>query len=213
MLADWWTTVAASSGATAGLLALVAVLVTVDAILPVLPSETAVVSAGVLAASPGRVPLAALIGVVAVAAVAGDLLAFAVGRRHAATWDRHRERRTRRGAALRWASAALSRNTTALVASARFVPGGRTAVTLSAGAMRLPWRLVARCAAVGALAWASAFSLLGFAGGRVFADNLVLALLAGVLAVGVATGFAELARWALGRRAVRSATPGAPVTG
>ncbi len=178
---------------TAWLLAVAAAFVTLDAVLPVLPSETALVTVGVLAAT-GVFSLQASLVALAAAAFAGDLLAFALGRSAAPRWERVRATATRRGAVMRGASAALGRYGVGLVASARFVPAGRTAVTVSAGAsgMRLP--LFAVGAAVGSVAWATAFTLTGYLGGLAFAGNPAIGLLVGLGVVALVALLTEAVR-------------------
>jgi membrane-associated protein len=158
------------------LLLVVGALVTLDALLPVLPSETAVVTAGVVVAASGVTSLPWLVAAAAVAALAGDVLSYTLGRTGRARWTHHRLVATRRAAALRYAQDALDRRGPVLVALARFVPGGRTAVTLSAGAAAMPRRRFVVAAALGAVVWAAVFATAGFVGGRVLADNLVLAV-------------------------------------
>jgi membrane protein DedA with SNARE-associated domain len=178
---------------TAWLLAVAAAFVTLDAVLPVLPSETALVTVGVLA-STGVVSLEASLVALAAAAFAGDLLAFALGRSAAPRWERLRATATRRGAVMRGASAALGRYGVGLVASARFVPAGRTAVTVSAGAsgMRPPMFILG--AALGSLAWATAFTVTGYLGGLAFAGNPAIGLLVGLGVVALVALLTEVLR-------------------
>lgn len=72
-----------------------------------------------------------------------------------------------------------------MIIAARFVPGGRTAATFTAGVIRYrPRRFVAWATAAGAL-WASYAGLAGYLGGRVFEERPLLAL---ALAFGLAAG-------------------------
>lgn len=173
----------------AALLLAVALLVAGDAVLPVLPSESAVVSAGVLAAATGLTSLPWLMVVAASAAVIGDLMSYRLGRTGAVRWENLRDSTTRRGAALRYAHSALERRGPTMVATSRFVPAGRTAVTLSAGAAAMPIRSFAVASAVGASVWATAFASAGFVGGQVLGDNVVVAL---TLAAGLVVALAVL---------------------
>lgn len=183
----------------AAVLAVVAVFVALDAVLPVLPSETAVVTLGVLAAADAIAIPAALL-VITAAAIGGDVASFTLGRTFTGHWARLRQSPTRRGAALRAADAALVRQGTTIVASARFVPGGRTAVTLSAGAAGVQRRRFVAAAAVGALAWTGVFLTLGYVGGRVVGDNLLLGLAVGLALVVLVSAVTEAVRRARGAR-------------
>jgi membrane protein DedA with SNARE-associated domain len=178
---------------TAWLLAVAAAFVTLDAVLPVLPSETALVSVGVLA-STGVFSVQASLVALAAAAFAGDLLAFGLGRSAAPRWERLRATATRRGAVMRGASAALGRYGVGLVASARFVPAGRTAVTVSAGASGMPMPVFVLGAVVGSVAWATAFTLTGYLGGLAFADNPAIGLLVGLGVVALVALLTEVVR-------------------
>jgi membrane protein DedA with SNARE-associated domain len=160
----------------AAVLLAVALLVAGDAVLPVLPSETAVVSAGLLVAATGVTSLPWVMVVAASAAVVGDLMSYRLGRTGAVRWARARGSATRHGAALRYAQTALDRRGPAMVSTSRFVPGGRTAVTLSAGAAAMPLRSFVVASAVGASLWATAFAVAGFVGGQTLGDNLLVAL-------------------------------------
>ena len=84
--------------------------------------------------------------------------------------------------------------------TARFIPGGRTAVTIASGVTRQPRRRFMAFDALAATIWAGYASLLGYVGGRTFENNHTLAF-------GVAFGLAvtgtvliEAARWLRGRR-------------
>ena len=135
-----------------------------DAVLPVLPSETTVLAGGVLC-SQGALDLGPLLAMAAAGAVAGDLTAVAAGGRLP---ERPRERgrlsrvlgRILAGTERR-VHAGLARHPYVVLLVARFVPGGRTAVTVSAGRSAVPLaRLVAPIAAAG-LVWAVVVSLVG----------------------------------------------------
>ncbi len=91
-----------------------------------------------------------------------------------------------------------------LIVVARFIPGGRTAVTLGAGTLAYPWRRFAIFDAIAALIWALYASLLGYFGGKAFEHAAWIGLL---LALGIAfavTGGVEAVRWYLRRRASQS---------
>ena len=167
-----------------------------DAIVPIVPSETAVVTAGVVAAN-GDLNLMLIVAAAATGAFLGDNCAYLIGHTfgHRATDRFSGEKGKRR---FKWAEEQLDERGGELIMVARFIPGGRTAVTLSAGTLGYPWRRFAAFDAVAALVWALYASLLGYYGGKTFESvwGLVLAL---VTAFAIAAGI-ELTRWLLKRR-------------
>lgn len=170
-----------------------------DALLPVVPSETVVITAGVVAAA-GDLSVALVIPVAAVGAFGGDNAAYAVGRRFGArAVDRFfGGEGTRRR--IDWAERQLEERGGELIVVARFIPGGRTAVTLSAGLLNFPWPRFAVFDAIAGALWASYAALLGYFGGRAFEHEAWKGLL---LALGIAfavAGGVEVVRWALHRR-------------
>jgi membrane-associated protein len=170
-----------------------------DAVVPVVPSETAVITAGVVAAA-GDLTLAVIIPAAAAGAFLGDNAAYLIGRRFGdrvtTRFSRSEKARNRIG----WARRQLDERGGELIVVGRFIPGGRTAVTLSAGSLRFPWRRFAFFDAIAAVGWALYAALLGYFGGRAFENAAWKGLL---LALGIAfavTAGTELVRWALKRR-------------
>src|SRR5262245_26106948 len=178
---------------------IVFVLAVLDALVPVVPSETAVITAGVVA-SAGDLSLAAIVAAAAAGAFVGDNTAYLIGRRfggRVVVRFFSGEKSQRR---IEWAEQQLSERGGELIVVARFIPGGRTAVTLSAGLLEFPWRRFAAFDAVAAVGWALYASLLGYFGGQAFEDAPWKGLL---LALGIAfavAGGVELTRWVLKRR-------------
>ena len=76
-----------------------------------------------------------------------------------------------------WAETQLRRRGGMLIVVARFIPGGRTAVTLTCGVTRYRYARFAMFDAVAALIWAVYGALLGYLGGRMFQDKAWAALL------------------------------------
>jgi len=167
---------------------------------PIVPSETAVITAGVVAAS-GDLSLALIIPAAAVGAFLGDNTVYLIGRRFGGRATERffsGEKATERMA---WAEVQLSERGGELIVIARFIPGGRTAVALSAGTLAYPWRRFVVFDLAAALIWASYAALLGYYGGRTFESfwGLVLAL---TTAFAIAGGI-ELVRWLQRRRRKR----------
>ena len=179
-----------------------------DALIPLVPSETSVVTAGVLAAQ-HEMSLPLIILVAASGAFLGDNTAYLIGR-HFGDWAKHRflsgEKARRR---IRWAEKELQERGGELIVVARFIPGGRTVVTLSAGALELRWRRFAAFDATAAVSWALYASLLGYFGGKAFKDEPWKGLIAAIAIAMAVTAAVELVRWLMKRRrAARAPEPG-----
>jgi membrane-associated protein len=153
-----------------------------DALVPVVPSETLAITGGVLAGL-GNLHLGTVIAAAAVGAFIGDSSAYLLGRA-VGTPARERLFRGRHARrALAWAERQLDERGAYLIVIARFVPGGRTAATFTAGIVHFRALILFPVAAVAAAAWAGYAVLLGYYGGRVFEEQPLLAL-------GVALGIA-----------------------
>jgi membrane-associated protein len=184
--------------------AIILLIAFLDAFFPVVPSETVVITAGVVAAG-GDLNLGLIVAAAAAGAFLGDNTSYLIGRRFG-SWIRDRFFKGEKARSrIDWAERQLSERGGELIVIARFIPGGRTAVTLSAGTLEFPWRRFALYDVSAALGWALYASLLGYFGGRTFENEtwkgLVLAL---VIAFAVAGGV-ELVRWLIRRRRLRTA--------
>jgi membrane protein DedA with SNARE-associated domain len=175
---------------------IVLVVVALDAILPVMPSESVVITGAVLAAAgDASLPLVILAG--AAGALGGDLASFLIGRRYQArrvAAGVGGELGGRAGKAVRWAEGQLASHGPGTLLVCRFVPGGRTAATFTAGFVGMPAASFGATAAAGAAIWTLQSALIGFVGGQAFHDNLLLGVGLGV-GLGVLVGLAvELVR-------------------
>ena len=148
---------------------LVAVLLpALDALLPWLPSETVIIALGAVTAGSADPRIGLLVVLAAFGAWLGDNAAYLVGKRFGATVER-RLFAGERGAHRRaWAQRSLDRFGIRLIIACRFIPGGRTAVTLTCGVIGFPRRRFALATAVAAILWASYAFFLGRLGGKVF---------------------------------------------
>jgi membrane-associated protein len=155
-------------------------VVALDGVLMVLPGETVVITASVMAAhgslSIWVVLLATLLGVVVGDNATYLLGSSSLGRRAGLALFRG-ERGTRR---LAWARRQLQDRGAYLVIAIRPIPGARTAVNLAAGMLGMPWRRFLAADAVAAVVWGGNEVLLGYAGGSTFEQGLWKPLLAGL---------------------------------
>jgi membrane protein DedA with SNARE-associated domain len=152
------------------------VIAYLDSIVPVVPSETAVILGGV-AAGQGNQQIALVIGAGALGAFLGDLSAYAVGARMRRFVARQAARRPSYQQRLDWAKRAIRRRGGALLITARFIPGGRTALTISSGVTHQPLRWFAGWIAIAVVLWASYAGLLGYVFGNTFKDDHTTAFL------------------------------------
>ena len=184
-------------------------LAALDAVLPAVPSETVVITAGVVVATgAGGLDLFLVVAVAAAGAFVGDHLSYLLGRRAGRGLLATTPTGSRRRAAYDWAVREMVRHGGRTLVAARFVPGGRTAVTATAGALRYPlWRF-SSFAGLGAVAWALYAGLVGYVGGIAFQDDPVRGLLLGSgIALGI-TGLVEVLRHLDGERRRPAAVPG-----
>jgi len=167
---------------------LTGLLVLVDGVVGIIPSETVLHAAGVVAAR-GEASVLVYVLVAALTALGGDVLAYAIGARWGSTLrakafsrsDRARRRLNQARGQLElrgW-----------IVTVARFVPALRTLTMYAAGSLGFPRGRFLAFAAVGDTLWATYNVVLGYVVGTVFRRTpfwvswAVAAGLAAVLAV------------------------------
>ena len=157
-------------------LLIVAVIAFLDSVVPIVPSETAVIIGGV-AAGQGNQPIVAVIAVAAVGAFLGDTTAYQLGARLRGFVERRAARRATSQARLDWAKRQIRTRGGSLLITARFIPGGRTALTVASGVTHQPFAWFARWIAIAVVLWASYAGLLGYVFGTTFEDNHTAAFL------------------------------------
>ena len=178
------------------------VIAVLDSVLPIVPSETLVIIGGV-SAGLGNLWIPLVIVVAAAGAFIGDNMSYLIGR-EASDWVTRRQTRTNKGAA-RMAKIVeqVHERGGLLLITARFIPGGRTALTLSCGVTKQPRRWFIGWAAVAAVIWGNYAALLGFIGGKSFEDNHTLAFIIAFVSAFSITLVIELVRWLLKRARYR----------
>jgi membrane-associated protein len=185
----------------------------IDAFFPVVPSESVVITAGNLASS-GDLRLLGVIAAAAGGAIVGDNISYAIGKYAGEHTVKRlfRSDKARRG--FEWAEQQLERRGFYIIVIARFIPGGRTAVTFSSGYTHaMPWRKFIVADVCAGLIWGTYAAMLGYIGGKTFEDQPWKGLFLGFLiAIGVAVGV-EAIRWYIGkRRSARGAAPDGDAT-
>ena len=125
-----------------------------DSVIPIVPSETTVILGGV-AAGAGDQNLLLVILAGAVGAFLGDNTAYLIGRRFKPLIERRAARREKTARRLEWASDQIRERGGLLLITARFIPGGRTALTITCGLTHQPWAWFAAWVAIATTIWAS----------------------------------------------------------
>ena len=165
-----------------------------DAIIPAVPSETLVIALGVATAGSTDPRIALLVACAAAGAFVGDNVCYLLGRRFGPFVQRRFFTTPKGKAAREWAERSLDRFGAQLIVVCRFIPGGRTAVTLTCGVTGYPRRRFVPATAVAATIWALYAFFIGRIGGRAFENSPWVGLL---IAFGVTlaiSGLIEIAR-------------------
>lgn len=173
-----------------------------DAFFPLVPSETTVIAAGVLAAH-GDLRIELVLIAAAAGAIVGDNVTFWLGKTlgervaekiFIGTRRRHLDR----------AHKMVEERGGYLVVIARFIPAGRTAVTFACGSLDWAWIRFIKFDVVAGVIWGSYASLLGYFGGKTFEDSPFKGfLVAFAVAIGITCGV-EIVRWIRKREGAHS---------
>ncbi len=171
-----------------------------DSVLPIVPGETTVIAGGV-AAGAGNQTLALVILAGALGAFLGDNLAYSIGDRFEPRVRAWAARKPNRAARIDSAGNQIKKRGGLLLITARFIPGGRTILTVSSGITQQPRLWFAAWVAIAGLIWATYAAGLGYLFGQAFEDDHTIAFW---LAFGTAlsiTAIVEIIRWILDRGA------------
>ena len=170
-----------------------------DALVPIVPSETAVITAGVVA-SQGDLNIMLVILFAATGAFAGDNTSYFLGNRYGRRINDRFFSSEKSQQRVEWAHRQVEERGGELIVIARFIPAGRTVVTLSAGTLGYPWRRFVVFDAIAASIWAVYAALLGYLGGHAFEEQPWKGLLLAFAIAFAVTGAVELVRWYQRRR-------------
>ncbi len=165
-----------------------------DSVVPVVPSETTVILGGI-AAGQGHLWLALVIVLGALGAATGDSIAYWLGRRGGGALQRtvlSGEKARRR---LEWATEQLRVRGGLLLVTARFIPGGRTAITVSSGLTEQPYQRFLAFDLLACVLWATYAGVLGRLFGARFKDSHTTAFLLAFGAALCVSGLVEAVRW------------------
>jgi membrane protein DedA with SNARE-associated domain len=164
-----------------------------DSFFPVVPSETMVIIGGV-SAGLGQLewPLVAVLA--ALGAFLGDNFAYYIGVFFSERLQKRYNKTNKGRQRLRWAQHQIENRGGNLLITARFIPGGRTIVTLSCGITGQSRRWFMKWSAIAGVIWGVYATLLGFIGGKSFQDNHTKAFITAFSLAVVATVIVEIVR-------------------
>ncbi|MEV7972473.1 DedA family protein [Cellulomonas sp. NPDC089187] len=191
MLQEWITAIEGWIPAMAGspwVYPALTLFAMIDGFFPPIPSESVVIALASLSVSHGQPNLLLIALAGAVGAWTGDQIAYQIGSK--VNVHRIRFFRSERGAkALAWAEHALAHRGSSFILAARYIPIGRVAVNMTAGALGYPRRRFMGLTALAGVTWAAYGTLIGLGAGVWLADHPVIAVVVGVV-VGTIVGLA-----------------------
>lgn len=175
------------------------VIAYLDSVIPVVPSETMVIIGGV-AAGTGNQHLLLVIAAGAIGAFLGDNTAYQLGSSMSGWIEERAATRPKWQQRLAWSSEQIRLRGGLLLITARFIPGGRTALTISSGITHQPRRWFVGWITAAVVIWATYAALLGYIGGVAFKDDHTKAFLVAFGAAVSATVVIEIGRHLWSRR-------------
>jgi membrane protein DedA with SNARE-associated domain len=164
-----------------------------DSFFPVVPSETMVIIGGV-SAGLGQLEWPIVAVLAALGAFLGDNFAYYIGVFFSERLQKRYNKTNKGRQRLRWAQHQIENRGGNLLITARFIPGGRTIVTLSCGITGQSRRWFMKWSAIAGVIWGLYATLLGFIGGKSFQDNHTKAFITAFSLAVVATVIVEIVR-------------------
>lgn len=141
-----------------------------DAFFPIVPSESLVITAGVFAAG-GEPNLAGIIAAAAAGAFVGDHISYFIGRTAGERMMKRAKPGSKKAAAWARGHKLLEERGGMILIVCRYIPGARTAITLTAGAVAYRLRSFTFFDAIAALSWGTYSALVGYIGGEAFEEE------------------------------------------
>ncbi|MFD5901028.1 DedA family protein [Streptomyces microflavus] len=179
-----------------------------DGFFPLVPSETLVITLGVFAASTGDPNLVLIVPVAALGAFAGDHISYLIGRRSGPRIFTKLKPDGRARKAYDRVGRLLDERGGLVLVVARYIPGGRTAATLTTGATGFPLRTFTRYTALAAATWAVYSVGIGYVGGAAFEHDPLKGVALGLGMAFFVTVAHEAVRWIRHRRALTHTSEG-----
>lgn len=176
---------------SAWVLPIVFALCTIDGFFPPVPSESVVVALAAIGTGAGGPELWSLGAAAALGAFAGDNVAYTIGR-HGGVAKLNDSRNERIRSTMAWAEREMHRRGAMIIVAGRYIPVGRVAVNVTAGATRYSYPRFALLDTFAAISWAAYSIGIGVVAGQWTKDNPLLG-------AAVAVGLALIIGWQLDR--------------
>jgi membrane-associated protein len=141
-----------------------------DAFFPIVPSESLVITAGVFAAN-GEPNLVGIILAAAAGAFVGDHISYFIGRTAGERLMKRAKPGSKKAAAWARGHKLLEERGGAILVVCRYIPGARTAITLTSGAVAYRLRSFSFFDAIAALSWGAYSAMVGYIGGEAFEES------------------------------------------
>lgn len=154
-------------------------VVIIDSLFPLVPSETIITLAGAWAGSRGVPDLLTVIQVAVIAAMIGDNLCYLLGTRLIGFVENTPDD-SARGKAIAWVRRNIRRRAATTIIVARFIPWGRWFMTIMLGSVRYPWRWFLLYDTLGIIIWAVQAAMIGYLGGYLFRDHPLVGVIVGI---------------------------------
>jgi membrane-associated protein len=142
----------------------------IDAFFPIVPSESLVITAGVFAAN-GEPNLLGIILSAGAGAFVGDHISYFIGRTAGDRLMRRAKPGSKKAAAWARGHKLLEERGGGILIVCRYIPGARTAITLTAGAVAYRLRSFSFFDGIAALSWGTYSALVGYIGGEAFEED------------------------------------------
>lgn len=159
---------------------LLGLIIAVDALCPLVPSETVLNLSGAFSASQGVPNVKWVLAAATIGAIIGDNLCFMLGGRLIGIVNRL-DPESRAGKAITWVRANMHQHGPVTIIVARFLPWARWVATIVLGSVRYNWFLFVLFDTIGVLLWVGIGVGVGYLGGTLLSDFPLLAMMLGVL--------------------------------
>lgn len=187
---------------------LLSLLITIDALCPLVPSETVLNLAGAFSGSQGVPDVRWIMAAAAIGGIIGDNLCFMLGGRLIRVVNQL-DPESRAGKTIEWVRSNMNKRAGVTIIVARFLPWARWVATIVLGSVRYNWFLFFLYDTIGVLLWVTIGVGVGYIGGAIMSDFPLLAMIVGVI-LGSLVGLAiqklqqNMAEWNDVRRGVSS---------